>query len=125
MQPITPVIDLQLLDALESRLGRLAARWRGTEDAAEAAVLVQQYQSILLWMIELGYRDSLDVDAKLPDELLPAAYLDLHSLRMFSNPMPNLFQGKLIRLRAVQSDDWGYFFRMDADSDNGRHTDEI
>jgi hypothetical protein len=44
---------------------------------------------------------------------------------MFSNPMPNLFQGKLIRLRAVQSDDWGYFFRMDADSDNGRHTDEI
>jgi hypothetical protein len=78
MQPMTPATDLQLLDALESRLGRLAARWRGTDDAAEAAALVQQYQSILLWMIELGYRGSLDVDAELPDELLPAAYLHLH-----------------------------------------------
>lgn len=79
MQQLTPVTDLQLLDALESRLGRLAARWRGTEDAQEAEAIVQQYQSILLWMIELGYRDSLDVDAELPDEYLPAEYLALHS----------------------------------------------
>ncbi|CAG0990974.1 hypothetical protein ANRL2_03186 [Anaerolineae bacterium] len=79
MQPLTPVTDLQLLDALETRLGRLAARWRGTQDVQEADVLVQQYQSILLWMIELGYRDSLDVDAELPDEYLPAEYLARHS----------------------------------------------
>lgn len=79
MQQLTPVTDLQLLDALESRLGRLAARWRGTENTQEAEVIVQQYQSILLWMIELGYRDSLDVDAELPDEYLPAEYLALHS----------------------------------------------
>lgn len=79
MQQLTPVTDLQLLDALESRLGRLAARWRGTENTQEAEAIVQQYQSILLWMIELGYRDSLDVDAELPDEYLPAEYLALHS----------------------------------------------
>jgi hypothetical protein len=79
MQPMTPVTDLQLLDALETRVGRLAARWRGTQDPQEAEALVQQYQSILLWMIELGYRDSLDVDAELPDEYLPVEYLALHS----------------------------------------------
>jgi hypothetical protein len=79
MQHITPVTDVQLLDALETRLGRLAARWRGTQDPLEAVALVHQYQSILLWMIELGYRDSLDVDAELPDEYLPSTYLNLHS----------------------------------------------
>jgi hypothetical protein len=66
------------LDALETRLGRLATRWRGTQDSQEAETIVQQYQSILLWMIELGYQDSLDADAELPDEYLPTAYLDLH-----------------------------------------------
>jgi hypothetical protein len=75
MQQISPVTDLQLLDALETRVGRLAARWRGTQDLDEAESIVQQYQSILLWMIELGYRDSLDVDAELPDEYLPREYL--------------------------------------------------
>ena len=79
MQSLIPLTDHQLLDALETRVGRLAARWRGTQDRQEAAVLVQQYQSILLWMIELGYHDSLDVDAELPDEYLPAEYLALHS----------------------------------------------
>lgn len=72
------VTDTQLLDILESRVGRLAARWRGTNDPQEAEVLVQQYQSVLLWMIELGYDDSLDADAELPDEYLPEAYLALH-----------------------------------------------
>lgn len=28
-------------------------------------------------MIELGYRDALDADSELPDELLPSEYLDL------------------------------------------------
>lgn len=79
MQPHSPVTDLQLLDALESRLGRLAARWRGAREAQEAEAIVQQYRSILLWMIELGYRDALDADAELPDEYLPAEYLALHS----------------------------------------------
>jgi hypothetical protein len=72
------VTDTQLLDILESRVGRLAARWRGANDPQEAEALVQQYQSVLLWMIELGYDDSLDADAELPDEYLPDAYLTLH-----------------------------------------------
>jgi hypothetical protein len=33
IQPLQ--IDTQLLDTLESTLGRLAARWRGTQDAAD------------------------------------------------------------------------------------------
>lgn len=78
MQQNTPVSDLQLLDALESRLGRLAARWRGTQDPQQAESIIRQYQSILLWMLELGYRDALDADAELPDEHLPAEYLTLH-----------------------------------------------
>lgn len=79
MQQITPATDLQLLDALETRLGHLAARWRGTQDPHEAETIARQYQSLLLWMIELGYQDALDADAELPDEYLPAEYLALHS----------------------------------------------
>jgi hypothetical protein len=79
MQQVTPATPVQLLDALETRLGRLAARWRGTQDPKEAQSVIQQYQSILVWMIELGYRDALDTDAELPDEYLPSEYLALHS----------------------------------------------
>jgi hypothetical protein len=77
MRQIVIETDAQILDALESKLGRLAARWRGTEDEDEAAALVRQYHSILRCMIELGYRDSLDVDAELPDALMPDEYLAL------------------------------------------------
>jgi hypothetical protein len=79
MQQTSTPTDTQLLDALETKLGHLAARWRGTQDPQEAQTLVRQYQAILRCMIELGYRDSLDVDAELPDEYLPAEYLTLHS----------------------------------------------
>lgn len=79
MQSTSTPTDTQLLDALETKLGHLAARWRGTQDPQEAQTLVRQYQAILRCMIELGYHDSLDVDAELPDEYLPAEYLTLHS----------------------------------------------
>ena len=79
MEQLAPLNDLQLLDALETRLGRLAARWRGSTHPAEAEAIVSQYQAVLLWMIEMGYRDALDVDAELPDEYLPNEYLSLHS----------------------------------------------
>lgn len=78
MQSTAPITNLQLLDALETRLGHLAARWRGTQNPNEAEAIVRQYQSILLWMIEMGYQDTLDVDAELPDEYLPGEYLALH-----------------------------------------------
>jgi hypothetical protein len=77
MQHISTETDAQLLDALETRLGRLAARWRGTENAHEEAAVIRQYQAILRCMIELGFRESLDADAELPDRLMPAEYLDL------------------------------------------------
>jgi hypothetical protein len=78
MQHISIETDAQLLDALETRLGRLAAKWRGTDDAQEELALVRQYQAILRCMIEMGYRESLEnADAELPDRLLPQEYFDL------------------------------------------------
>lgn len=77
MSQMTIETDAQILDALETKLGRLAARWRGTENWDDAAALVRQYQSILRCMVELGYRDSLDPDAELPDALMPEEYLRL------------------------------------------------
>ena len=79
MQPTPISTDTQLLDTLETKLGHLAARWRGTQDSDAAQTIVRQYQAILRCMIELGYRESLDADAELPDEYLPGEYLDLHS----------------------------------------------
>ena len=79
MQHISPVTYLQLLDALETRLGQLAARWRGTQDSQKAESIIRLYQSLLVWMIELGYRDSLDPDTELPDEYLQGEYLALHT----------------------------------------------
>lgn len=72
--------DSQIIDALETKLGRLAARWRGTHDPGESAELVRQYQAVLRCMIELGYRESLDIDAELPDQYLPSEYLMLHNV---------------------------------------------
>jgi hypothetical protein len=77
MQPLATLTDRQLLDVLETKLGRLAARWRGTHDPKEADLIVRQYGAILRCMIELGYRVSLDVDAELPDHLMPQEYFDL------------------------------------------------
>lgn len=75
MQPLTTQSDAQLLDSLETKLGSLAARWRGTNTIEEAATLVRQYQSVLRTMIELGYHQWLDVESELPDEYMPADYL--------------------------------------------------
>ncbi len=77
MNSLTLEIDEQLLDLLETKLGRLAARWRGTADEDQANAIVIQYQSTLLYMIELGFHESLDVDAELPNKLMPHEYFDL------------------------------------------------
>jgi RimJ/RimL family protein N-acetyltransferase len=40
--------------------------------------------------------------------------------------MDNIFRGKLVRLRAVEPDDWQFFYNMDdTTTDFGRNTDEI
>jgi hypothetical protein len=66
-----------LLTEMERTLGRLAARWRCHQQQPEAADIVRQYQAILRCMIQLGYRESLDVDSELPDEHMPTEYLTL------------------------------------------------
>lgn len=70
-------MDEQLLDSLETKPGHLAARWRGTESSHEANAIVRQYQAVLGCMIEPGFHASLDVDAELPDDLMPQEYFDL------------------------------------------------
>ena len=71
--------DVKILDALETKLGHLAAQWRGTNEPEQEMLVVRQYQSILRCMIELGFRASLDADAELPERLMPQEYLDLFS----------------------------------------------
>ena len=39
--------------------------------------------------------------------------------------MPSIFEGQLIRLRAVEASDWDTHYQWNFDSDNGRMTDEI
>lgn len=40
--------------------------------------------------------------------------------------MDNLFRGRLVRLRAVEPSDWGYFYAQDdASTETGRLTDEV
>jgi RimJ/RimL family protein N-acetyltransferase len=39
--------------------------------------------------------------------------------------MTNFWQGNLIRLRAVQPDDWNFFCETDKDVESSRYTDEI
>jgi len=79
MQPIEVLTDRELLNTLEHKLSDLAALWRGRKDQPEVDEIVRQYQAILNCMIELGFRDGLDVDSELPDRLMPEAYLQLHS----------------------------------------------
>lgn len=66
-----------LLSEMERSLSTLAARWRSRQNTPEAVAIAHQYQSILRCMVELGYSDSLDVDAELPDEYMPTEYLNL------------------------------------------------
>jgi hypothetical protein len=70
-------IDSTLLNTMEEKLSDLAALWRGQKNTTAADEIVHQYQAILRCMIELGFRDSLDVDSELPDRLMPPEYLDL------------------------------------------------
>jgi hypothetical protein len=76
MQP-TQSLNRQELHALEVKLSDLAAKWRGHKDRPEAETIVRDYQATLRQMIELGFRDALDVDSELPDRLMPEEYLNL------------------------------------------------
>ena len=68
------VSTTDIVEQMEKKLSELAYHWRGSQDTQ----LAQQYQAILRCMIELGFDAPLDIDAELPDRLMPQEYLDLH-----------------------------------------------
>ena len=63
---VTATTYNQLLD----RLSYLAGLWRRlkTDEVAE------RYHAVLRTLLELGYREWLDVESELPDELMPPEY---------------------------------------------------
>ena len=63
------------LDAMENELNYLAMEWRGLQ--RQSKEVVERYQTILRQMIALGFRQSLDVDAELPDALMPQEYFEM------------------------------------------------
>lgn len=77
MTMVLTVRDEELLANMEDSINDLAMRWRGTRDPETEKEIVERYQTILRCMIDLGFHQSLDADAELPDELLPQEYLNL------------------------------------------------
>jgi hypothetical protein len=65
----------KLIDHMEIVLSNLATRWRSRQATSEAEEIVRQYRAILRCMMELGYREPLDIDSELPDQYLPEEYL--------------------------------------------------
>ncbi len=59
------------LSRLESWLGELAARWRGTWDQN----IVDEYHTTMTRLYELGWDGRLDIESELPDRLMPEEYL--------------------------------------------------
>jgi hypothetical protein len=74
MGAITPAPPKPNFAESELELGRLAYAWRSNPHDA----LVAQYQNTLRRMIRSGFDQPLDIDAELPDRLMPEEYLKLH-----------------------------------------------
>jgi hypothetical protein len=72
-----PEVIEPMLKNMENSLSELAMRWRGSDSEEEADAIARNYQVILRCMIDLGFRQALQVEAELPDELMPQEYLDL------------------------------------------------
>jgi hypothetical protein len=69
---LTPVSQTTYDDLL-TRLEYLAGLWRRTKDNS----LVQRHQTVLATLLELGYREWLDLEAMLPQELMLTQYTDI------------------------------------------------
>jgi hypothetical protein len=74
---VAPELIEPMLKNMEESLSELAMRWRGNDSDEEADAIAHNYQVILRCMIDLGFHQSLQVEAELPDELLPQEYIDL------------------------------------------------
>jgi hypothetical protein len=71
-EQVTPVAETTYKELLE-RLEYLAGLWRRTKEDS----VVQRYQVVLATLLELGYREWLDMEAMLPDRLMPSEYTRL------------------------------------------------
>jgi hypothetical protein len=69
---VTPVAETTYKELLD-RLEYLAGLWRRTQEDH----VVQRYQAVLATLLELGYREWLDLEAMLPDRLMPSEYTSL------------------------------------------------
>ncbi|MCI0713425.1 MAG: EF-hand domain-containing protein [Chloroflexi bacterium] len=78
MSVVTPDVIEPMLKNMQDSLNELAMRWRGSDSDEEADAIAHNYQVILRCMIDLGFRQSLQVEAELPDELMPQEYFDLY-----------------------------------------------
>lgn len=74
---VAPEVIEPMLKNMEESLSELAMRWRGNDSDEEADAIAHNYQVILRCMIDLGFQQSLPVEAELPDELMPQEYFDL------------------------------------------------
>jgi hypothetical protein len=72
LQQVTPVAETTYKELLD-RLEYLAGLWRHTKEDQ----VVQRYQIVLATLLELGYREWLDLEAMLPDRLMPPEYTEL------------------------------------------------
>jgi hypothetical protein len=61
------------IEALELALSRTASNWRATKDAE----YVKQYHDIYHKLRSLSWDGGIDVEAELPDRLMPQEYLDM------------------------------------------------
>lgn len=71
-EQVTPVAETTYKELLE-RLEYLAGLWRRTKEDS----VVQRYQVVLGTLLELGYREWLDLEATLPERFMPAEYTKL------------------------------------------------
>jgi len=69
-----------LLRQLQIKLGGLAVEWRGLHHRGDEKQndIVTQYHETMKRLYELGWDDILDIDAELPDKLMPQEYLRRH-----------------------------------------------
>ena len=69
--------QIMTIQALEIKLGQLAAKWRGnSNDPVLQAEIVQQYHAVVQHLYEFGWDDVIDIESELPERLMPKTYLE-------------------------------------------------
>jgi hypothetical protein len=71
----------EIIDSLESELGRLAMKFRGAQDGSEEeAETIRHYHRTMEELFRIGHwHGEPEWDAQLPDQLMPQVYHDFWS----------------------------------------------